>query len=789
MSAPERALRQRLDTFVGEWRTHLGQSWDSGRAGLLHEELERISEEAENLGVADIADPALELTVFLCSFAATGATPSAAQRQAMATMIDQLAPPPAKEVARPVKRAPVADIRGTAFYLCPPGREIEGLPPYLGSQRYVVRPFSAPEAMVSAFAEATPDLLLVEDSYVPQLHNVLEALARTREAHREPPVCIVLAEAADAARMLFAQRAGADAVVSSRDPVAIFARMEEALEQRRNLGYRVLVVEDDPAQAKFCESILRHRGISTKVCPDVASVIPTLRTFNADLVLLDFYLPDGNGIEVAQSIRQEPGFAFLPIVFLSGEQDLDRRFDAISMGGDDFILKPVKPRHLLMSVDSRVRRARALATSTGSNRGERRGILSGREVFVQELQNLIDKAGESCSALVYIGVDDIEALRERISFVDVSTLSQQLAAALASDLPFARPLCAYGEFAFLAIAQKEDELAMRDALTAARERLVARTWLSSDDPLNLTFTLTAQRITTISRVEQMIRRLRQSTLTAQASGGNCVLLELRDTTVASEDPRVRLVRAILRTPADTATTVLEYQPLVPLTGNLTEQYIARMRLKPPRTSQAILIDADEYLPLARSQGLLTQADRRQVRLALRSIQAAAAGKPDLRVFLRLSSEALTDSSFAPWLATELRSQNLQPGVVALEFSVLDLLDSAPSDNAIETLQRVGSRLCLRMDDDSERAQRWLSHTSFGLLQFNRPAPVAKGSPWSGLANNFARSKSMGKIIIASGVDDVQDIGEVLKLGAHYASGAVLCDWLVDFHFDFAQAVL
>jgi DNA-binding response OmpR family regulator/EAL domain-containing protein (putative c-di-GMP-specific phosphodiesterase class I) len=807
-SAPagERALRQRLETFVGAWRGSLADgSWDGARATELHEELEKINAEAEAGEIGDIATPTLELIVFLCSFVETGAIPSAVQRQALGALVDNLGhPAPAAPVpatatttataAAPAPRAPrrqaASNARGQVYYLAPAARVIEALAPTLGAHRFLVRPFDDAAALNLAMAESVPDVLLVDDHFVPQLHGVLEAFARVREAQRDPPVCLVLSEAGDLARVLYAQRAGADAVVSSRDALHIHGKIEETLEQRRSLGYRVLVVEDDPAQAKFCESVLHHRGITTQVCPDAGGVIAAVQSFHPDLVLLDFYLPDGNGIEVAQMIRTEPGCAFLPVVFLSGEQDLDRRFDAISMGGDDFLTKPVKPRHLLLTVESRVRRARTLSASAGSARGERRGTLAGRDVFLQELQNLAEAGAESCPALVYIAVDDVESVRERIGFVTAGTLGQQLGSAIAAELPFARPLCAYGEYVFLALAQREDEASLRQALEQARTRLAARAWLSAEDPLRLGFTLSALRVTgPAERAESLIRRVRQQALSVQGSGGNASNLDLRDPNAASEDPRVRLIRAILRTPADTSNSILEYQPFAPLAGNLSGQYLARMRIKPPRSSQSILIDADEFLPLARGLGLVGQADRRLIRLALRQVNAHGEDG-ELRLFLPISAESLLDPSFAPWLATELRSQNVGATAVALEFDTADLIEQQPNDGAIDALQRVGARFCLRANDDSDRAQRWLQHAAFGVVRFERPAAgTGNGSPWAAMAQRFATVRALGKIVIASGVQDMNDLGELLRSGAHYANGVVVCDWLRDFEFDFAGAVL
>ena len=79
------------------------------------------------------------------------------------------------------------------------------------------------------------------------------------------------------------------------------------------------------ARAKFCDSILRHCGMVTSICEDAARVAPMLNEFKPDLVLLDMYLPSSNGIEIAQHIRNQPRHAFLPIVFLTGENNPDAR--------------------------------------------------------------------------------------------------------------------------------------------------------------------------------------------------------------------------------------------------------------------------------------------------------------------------------------------------------------------------------------------------------------------------------------------------------------------------------
>uniref|UniRef100_UPI0021479D8D hypothetical protein n=1 Tax=Tahibacter caeni TaxID=1453545 RepID=UPI0021479D8D len=130
-AAGERALRQRLESFVAEWRANLGDHWDGAKAGLLHEELEKINAEAEARDFAEIAVPTLELIVFLCSFVETGAIPSAVQRAALGGLVDGLAPAAAapKPAPRAVKRAPASSVRGQVNYLAAADRAIDALAP------------------------------------------------------------------------------------------------------------------------------------------------------------------------------------------------------------------------------------------------------------------------------------------------------------------------------------------------------------------------------------------------------------------------------------------------------------------------------------------------------------------------------------------------------------------------------------------------------------------------------------------------------------------------------------
>ena len=797
----DRALRQRTQGLVQAWRETLTRSWQPEQASTMYESVERLASMAEEQGASEISGPALELTVYLCSFVDGGGQPTPSQRQGLEQLIDRLqavsGEPAAQRSARktPAAAAASESSHRHVFYLRGDAREMPGLASSLGKQGYIVRPFDEREALVHALEEISPDVMLIEEAFVTELHTLVEHVQRERPAHKDPVLCLLLAEENDITRTLFAQRAGADAVLTERDPIKMIARLDELWAQRRALGYRVLVVEDDRGQAKFCESILRHRGMLTQVCEDPAGVPAALDEFKPDLVLLDLYLPGSNGIEVAQRIR-ESGHAFLPIVFLSGEHDLDLRFDAIRMGADDFITKPVKPRHLVTAVESRIKRARQLAATQQGGRGERRGTLSGRDVMASEVLRAARQEQERCPALVMIAVDDPEDVLRSVGFVAGGTLSQQLASAIAAEIRGARTLSAWGELKFLALLHADDELVLREQLETLRSKLDARPWLSESAPARMHVSMGCMRLhAQVQSVEEALERVRALCATAQQAGGSRCEFDLRTPSAeGNENPQVRLVRAILRSPTVRGTAQFAFQPLVPLAGHVAGQYEARMALRPPKSSQSLLLQRADYLPIARELNMVAHADRHLLRGVIELIREKRQAEQELRLYLPMAVSSLFDPAFAPWLAAELGAHGVSSGLLALEFDAEEIRSELSRLRApLDSLQRVGVRLALTVAGPVEGGlSKLLALEAFSVIKFARGGDAASKpedaweKTWS---KAMAETRSLGKVTVASGIANVGDIGVLLRLGAHYAQGDMLSEWLADWSFDFSEAVM
>ena len=114
--------------------------------------------------------------------------------------------------------------------------------------------------------------------------------------------------------------------------------------------YRILIVDDDAILAQTYSLILQSAGMDSFILNKPLKILETLSEQQPDLILMDVYMPECNGIDLAQVVRQHRTYANIPIIFLSVESDFSRKLVAKRLGGDEFLTKPVRPDHLIAAV-------------------------------------------------------------------------------------------------------------------------------------------------------------------------------------------------------------------------------------------------------------------------------------------------------------------------------------------------------------------------------------------------------------------------------------------------------
>lgn len=121
----------------------------------------------------------------------------------------------------------------------------------------------------------------------------------------------------------------------------------------------ILIVDDCLDNLELLAAILVNSGywVSTSNRGDLA--IEQAKNNIPDLILLDVCMPELNGLEVCQILRENYQTKDIPIIFLSALHETETKVDAFSFGGDDYVTKPFEIEEILMRVETQLRKSRS----------------------------------------------------------------------------------------------------------------------------------------------------------------------------------------------------------------------------------------------------------------------------------------------------------------------------------------------------------------------------------------------------------------------------------------------
>jgi len=115
-----------------------------------------------------------------------------------------------------------------------------------------------------------------------------------------------------------------------------------------------MVVDDEQAILRLLSRTLKLEGYGVVVAADGRSAVALLEERRPDLVLLDIMMPELNGFQVLDLIRQHSN---VPVIMLTARGEVTTLRDALSLGADDYVRKPFHTGELLARIRAKLRRA------------------------------------------------------------------------------------------------------------------------------------------------------------------------------------------------------------------------------------------------------------------------------------------------------------------------------------------------------------------------------------------------------------------------------------------------
>lgn len=133
--------------------------------------------------------------------------------------------------------------------------------------------------------------------------------------------------------------------------------MEPPRPWESDMAQKVLIVDDELDLLNLVEAQLRRNGYETVKAATGGEGLRLASEQRPDLILLDVNLPDLPGTDVCRFLRSEPATRQIPIIFLSAKGEESDRVKGLELGADDYIVKTVGARELVLRVQAVLRRS------------------------------------------------------------------------------------------------------------------------------------------------------------------------------------------------------------------------------------------------------------------------------------------------------------------------------------------------------------------------------------------------------------------------------------------------
>jgi len=204
----------------------------------------------------------------------------------------------------------------------------------------------------------------------------------------------------------------------------------------------IMMVDDEPLTMSVVQTLLEDAGYQHFVLEsDSTRAVEQMRAHQPDVLLLDIMMPEVDGFEILEALRQQDEFVHLPVIVLTSSSNAETKLRALDLGATDFLSKPVDPSELALRVRN------TLAAKAYQDQLAYYDGLTGlpnRKLFLDRCEWSIERAvrDESSVVLLHIVFDEYQRIRETLGPQAgdevVTQLSKRLDASLRSSDVFGR---------------------------------------------------------------------------------------------------------------------------------------------------------------------------------------------------------------------------------------------------------------------------------------------------------------------------------------------------------------
>ncbi|HUF48966.1 MAG TPA: EAL domain-containing protein [Vicinamibacterales bacterium] len=531
---------------------------------------------------------------------------------------------------------------------------------------------------------------------------------------------------------------------------------------------RLLVVDDDEMNLEIVRRRLSRLGFDVVVSTDGPGALERLQQTDLDLVLLDIEMPQLSGIELLRRLRETYSPTELPVIIVSGKHDSDTVVEALGLGANDYVTKPVDMAVTSARIQAQLaRRSEGTAARTNKLSG-----LPNRAGLDHWWTHRVDK--DQAVALITLNLDRFRVINNGLGHETgdkaIADVGRRLRGVAPRGSFVGHP---YGDEFIVVVEGADETMALEVAAGLLRE--VHEPFAPSVVPITITASAGISLGDGHRRIEELVGEADAALYRAKTeAGGHAILFQPELRSRAAE--RLRL-ETELQAGLTSEAIRIEYQPIVALSDGSVAGFEALARWNHPTRGE---VPPSAFIPLAEETGLILSLGHQVLTMACRQLrewQALSILPPDGSLAVNVSAAQLHDPGWIDTVQAIIAETGVDPKGLKIEITEGMLV--ADLDRARELLgklQQIGVQIALDDFGTGYSSLTYLQHLPLNWIKVDRSfvSELADVSRKSRIVQSVIDLASkLGIDVVAEGIESARDYNWLRVMGCRYGQGYFL----------------
>ena len=536
----------------------------------------------------------------------------------------------------------------------------------------------------------------------------------------------------------------------------------------------LLLVDDDAMNRDALARRLSRSGYKVLTAESGVVALRILREQRVDAVLLDVMMPGLSGLETLRQLRQMRSVADLPVIMVTAKDESDDVIEALDLGANDYVTKPI---------DFAVALARIRAQVT-TRRADPLTGLPNRVLFLERLNRMLASQpsdGTPAFAVLFLDVDRFKVINDSLGHVAGDELLVEIAKRLESSLRATDTVARFeaehtlarmggDEFTILldGIGEVDRALAIANRLCAAVAQPFQLQGREVATSISIGLVVSAPRY---RHAEEMIRDADTAMYRAKELGkARC---EIFDTSMLAQAEERLVLESDLRQAIERQELEVYYQPIVSLSEGRLTGFEALVRWNHPRRG---LVLPSEFIPTAEETGLIVQIGAWVLHEACRQLSAWDREFPTcagLVMNVNLSARQCTHPELLQNVRRILETTGLQPSRLKLEITESVVLgNSELVGRVLRELRELGVQLGLDDFGMGYSALNYLQAFPFQTIKIDRTfvSGMEEGGNTEIIRAIVSLATGLEMDVTAEGIETLNQATELQKLSCEFGQG-------------------